>query len=107
MPSPTSSTRPTSRTSSLARYWSISFRRTETISSGLNRMAAFLDDVLSDRPQPGADAGVVTEVTHLQDDAAEQVGVDLHFKLRLALEPGPELFLDLRSLTIFEREGGF
>src|SRR5262249_12089142 len=66
MPSPTSSTRPTSRVSSCWRYWSISLVRTERISLVLILdMATPLDqsflDVLQPRPpraaeQPVADA---------------------------------------------------
>src|SRR5919202_1013490 len=45
MPSPTSITRPTSRTSSCSRYCSISRSSTGRISPALNRITASLDEV--------------------------------------------------------------
>src|SRR5437764_2258564 len=84
MPSPTSRTRPTSSTPTSLPYWSISFRRTETISSGLNLMAAALDQLIADDVQLMADAGIVEPVAHLHDHTPEQVGIDLLFQHRLA-----------------------
>src|SRR3954451_2966769 len=91
MPSPTSRTRPTSWTLSFSLYWSISSRRTETISSGLNRMAASLDKFGPHRLQARADAGVVEEIADPDDQAAEDFGVHLQAQDRLAAERLAEL----------------
>src|SRR5262249_25107798 len=96
MPSPTSSTRPTSRDSSLVRYWSISVFRTETISSALNLMAAFHQDLVFQLFEPGAHRAVVDPVADLNDHPAQQVGIHFRFEHRLAVNGftkfAPKLF---------------
>src|SRR5262249_42881461 len=76
MPSPTSRTRPISRATALPLNWSISLRRTETISSALNRMAASLDELFAEYVQAGPHAGVVDPVVYLHHQAAQEFGFD-------------------------------
>src|SRR5262245_44422916 len=76
MPSPTSSTRPTSWTSIWPRYCSISVCSTETISSALNLMAGSRDYVGTDCFQLGPDRGVHLQVAHAQDQTAKHVWID-------------------------------
>src|SRR5258707_1065233 len=106
MPSPTSSTRPTSRDTSLERYWSISDCRTETISSALNLMTASLNDLVADRDQPRPDRGVVEPISHLYDQAADQVGIRPHAQHRLLLESLAEFIPQAFLLIVRQRRGG-
>src|SRR5256885_14017188 len=76
MPSPTSRTRPTSRTSWPVPISLISRRRTETISSGLNLIAAPRQQLISDGLDPGADRAVEHLFADLDDHSAQEVGVD-------------------------------
>src|SRR5437868_4371294 len=103
MPSPISSTRPTSRDSTSARYWLISCWRTETISSALNRMAAFLADLVPELLQTGADAGVIQPVIDLDNQAAQQVGIDARVQDRLAPEGRPQFLPQPLGLTVVQR----
>src|SRR5437762_6214696 len=100
MPSPTSRTRPTSRASSLARYWSISVCRTETISSALNLMAASFDDLFPDVLQLGTDRPVIHPVADLHHQAAEQFRIDAGFQDRFLLELLPELLHEALALVV-------
>src|SRR5579871_6870614 len=86
IPSPTSSTRPTSRTSIPERYWSISACRTETISSALNLMTASRDELVPKVVEACADRAVVDPVAHVYYEAADQLGIDLGFHDRLQME---------------------
>src|SRR6185436_20588704 len=106
MPSPTSSTVPTSRTSSCAPYFSISIWMTEAISSALILMAIgklggdefvqgiaetsrrFVDGLRTHRHEAAGDAAVVKRVADLDDDAAEQLGVQFRDKDHFLLEQG-------------------
>src|SRR5438132_1345105 len=69
MPSPTSSTRPTSRASSFERYCSISVCSTETISSALNLMTASQQDVVADGFELGADRAVILPIADANEQA--------------------------------------
>src|SRR5437868_1122779 len=80
MPSPTSSTRPTSRACSLGRYSSISDWRTETISSTLNLMTASRDQLVANGFELRAHRGVVQPVADADGQAAQQVGGDALFE---------------------------
>src|SRR5947209_10489531 len=87
MPSPTSSTRPTSRVpASWSRPCMISCVRTETILSALNLMAAPLNQLLLDGFQTGAHAGVVDPVLHAHHQPPQKVRVHGRLEHRLALE---------------------
>ena len=77
MPSPTSSTRPTSVRVTSAWNCSISLWMTEVISSALNFMRLPFDQSLSELFQAVADRGVVDVVADLDDQAADQGRVDL------------------------------
>src|SRR5271163_2287146 len=76
MPSPTSSTRPTSRVSSCVRYCSISFCSTETISSALNLMTAHLPQLFTQIDQLRAHGPVQHPVGHANDDAAQKLRIN-------------------------------
>src|SRR5207249_3010268 len=91
MPSPTSSTRPTSSDLSLERYCSISAWRTETISSALNLMTASLNDLIPDRLELRAHRGVVEPIADPHDQAAKQLWIGPHAQERLTLEGVLEL----------------
>src|SRR5688572_5697648 len=99
IPSPTSSTRPTSWTTAPSLPASlISFRRTETISSGLNFMTATLDQLIADLVQSLTDACVVLPVVDPDDQPAQDVRIDplVHHGLlagELAHLPGEPLAL--------------
>src|SRR3954452_3349700 len=84
MPSPTSSTSPTSRESVVRPHFLISSSITEAISPGLNLMTAPLDQLVPDHFQAGADAGVVHPVPHAHPQPAQQVRVDPGLEDRLA-----------------------
>ncbi len=60
--------------------------RTETISSALNLMAASLDELVPDVARRGPDRAVVDVVAHLDDQAAQQVGIDRMFEDRFGLQ---------------------
>src|SRR5438552_13466476 len=105
MPSPTSSTRPTSRASSLVRYWSISVWRTETISSALNLMTASLNNLVPDRVEPGAHRGVVEPIADPHDQTAEQLRIGPHVQERLALERFLQFMTQSFALVIGQRCG--
>src|SRR5438045_3177921 len=77
MPSPTSSTWPISTAWSLLRYWSISFVRTEAISSALNLMTTSLDDLVPEVHQLGAHRAVELPIVDAHHQAAQQFGIDL------------------------------
>src|SRR6516162_7206160 len=91
MPSPTSSTRPTSRAVTSWPESMISRSSTETISSALNLITTSLNELFADVVQPGADAGVVDPVVHLHDQAAQQVRVGAGLQDRLAAEGSAQL----------------
>src|SRR5450432_3353751 len=86
MPSPTSSTRPTSRTSWAVPSRPISPRRTETISSGLNFIAAPRQQLISDRLDACPHRTVEYLVADLHDHSAQQVRLNLGTHHRV--EPG-------------------
>src|SRR5215217_7930567 len=77
MPSPTSSTRPTSVRVTWASNCSISLTITEAISSALNFMRLPFHQSLAKLFEPVADRGVEDVVADLDDQAADQAGVDL------------------------------
>src|SRR4051794_31578674 len=103
MPSPTSSTTPVSRESAWPPKSLICRCSTETISSGLNLMAAVLDDLVADVLEPGADAGVVEPVADAHHQPAQQVGVERRFQHRL-LPQGLAQFAD-QPLLLLGRQG--
>src|SRR3954454_1562377 len=86
MPSPTSSTRTTSRVSILAPYCSISDCRTETISSALNLMTASRKNLITNVVDTGSHGGVVLPVADANLEAAQDGGIDLDVQHRLDAE---------------------
>src|SRR5437016_3507799 len=103
MPSPTSSTRPTSRASSLERYWSISVCNTETISSALNLMTASRDDLVPKSFQLGFHRVVVQPVADLHHHATKQVWLDGRLQHRLLVEGVPQLLPQSLLLVVRQR----
>src|SRR5205809_172707 len=77
IPSPTSSTRPTSVRVTCDWNCSISRWMTEVISSALNFMGLSFDESAADRLEAGADRGVVHIITDLDDQPADQRRVNL------------------------------
>src|SRR5439155_16393460 len=106
MPSRTSSTRPTSRASRWARYWSISLWRTETISSALNLMTASLDDLFPHAFQALADGGIVDPIAHAHHHAAEQIGIEPGVEQRLLVIALAQLSEQVFALVLRQRHGG-
>src|SRR5262245_34708883 len=102
MPSPTSSTRPTSWARICSLKPTISRWRTETISSGLNLMIASLHQLLPDPVDARPDAGVVEPVADAQHEPAQQLGIDLRVQQRLALEDRADLLPDALLLVVVE-----
>src|SRR6266404_2886034 len=74
MPSPTSSTSPTSRDSSCCRCFSISALITETISPGLNLIVTVHQELSAQAFDLGLHRAVQHAVADLHDHAAEQLG---------------------------------
>src|SRR5205823_6330643 len=103
MPSPTSSTRPTSRASSFERYCSISVCSTETISSALNLMTASQQDVVADGFELGADRAVILPIADANAQAGDQLRLDFQIQDGLAVQRGAEL--SLQALFLVVREG--
>src|SRR5215472_4772852 len=92
MPSPIWRTVPTSARSVSTSYCSIRWRRIDVISSGLSFKALSTPhEFVSQSFQSPADARVDAQRARLQDDAANQVGIDLLRRLDLA----PRRVLDL------------
>src|SRR5262245_59876489 len=83
MPSPISSTRPTSWTVILSNYVLISVVSTETISSALNLMTATRQDLVADVVDTCFYGGVVLPVAHPDLDAAQDRRIDLRHHHRL------------------------
>src|SRR5437868_2288199 len=98
MPSPTSSTLPTSRESTCARYCAISLDRTDTISSALNLMTASRDELVLNRFQARPQRQVEQPVADLDLQAAEQRRVHRLQQDRLHLEGVVGAGLDLGAL---------
>src|SRR5262249_1432337 len=100
MPSPTSRTVPVSRASTPVL---ISSTNTETISSTLNAMTAPIDELIPDVLEACEDAGVVDPVLNADDQAAEDVGIDLLVEDRLDGDHGTDVVLDPVPLLIRQR----
>src|SRR4051812_31025056 len=103
MPSPTSRTRPTSRTSDPAPSPLISRWRTETISSGLNFMAAPGQQLISDGVDARSHRTVEDLVAHLDDHPAQQTFVNAGGNDRL--QPGRVQNPFLQLVRLLVREG--
>src|SRR6266700_6783140 len=85
MPSPSWRTVPTSARSVSTSYCSIRWRRIDVISSGLSFKALSAPhEFVSQSFQSPAHARVDAERAHLEDDAADEAGVDLLRRLDLA-----------------------
>src|SRR2546421_5919596 len=106
MPSPTSSTRPTLRASMPAFELSISLARTETISLTFNAITAPLDELVADRAQPGAHAGVVAPVADLDRQPAQEVGAHRLVQDGLQRRHRPHVVGDAPPLLVGERQDG-
>src|SRR5437016_14602741 len=102
MPSPTWSTLPTSARSVSTSYSSIRCLRIEVISSGLSFTvsAPRCRQFLAQSVQAAADARVGAARADLQDDPADQVGVDLPLRLDAAARALLDLAEDLVGLLV-------
>src|SRR5215210_4774893 len=105
IPSPTSSTRPTSRTSWPDPRPVISRWRTETISSGLNFIAAPRQQLIADGLDPVPDRAVEHLVADLDDHPAQKGLVHLGRDDRV--EPGglADRLVELLGLGVRQRDG--
>src|SRR2546422_1077696 len=103
MPSPTSSTRPTSRVSICERYCSISLVRTETISSALNLMTTSRDELVPDNVKLRADRGVVDPVAYLHHQSAQKIGIDPRFQNGFQTKRLVQFLL--KAFTLIVRQG--
>src|SRR3954452_1154971 len=103
MPSPTSSTRPTSRDSTVARVPWISPIRMEVISSARNAMTAPLDELVADHVELGTDAGVIDPVADPHDQPAQQFRIYLFFEDRLDLRRRPHVVAQPPPLLVGQR----
>src|SRR3954466_6609416 len=106
MPSPTSSTRPVSRTSSCCPKSAICFPMMEAISlaSSFNDIAASGQELGAEGGQPGPHGAVVDLVPDLDHHAAEQVRVHLLDQHRLLAERPGERLADVVPLVVGERD---
>src|SRR5262245_37432916 len=104
MPSPTSRTRPTSRTSWRAPRCLSSSRITEAISSGLNFIAAPRQELISDGVDPGPDRAVVDLVADLDDHAAQEVRVEPRDDDRVESGRLPDRLPERLGLLLRERD---
>src|SRR5262249_51673097 len=106
MPSPTSSTRPTSRASSRSPpTLLISCSRTETISSALNLMTASLNQLVPNRLQPAAYGPIVQPVADADHQAAQQIGIDAGFQHGFAVVQRTQLVPQAVLLVFRQRHG--
>src|SRR6185369_16212390 len=105
MPSPTDRTVPTSETSASAEKFAIWSRMTREISAArMSIQLAF--HRLSESVEFGADRGVDLLAAQLDDDSAEDVGVDLSVDRDVAAGAGAELRLERSELVVVERARG-
>src|SRR3569623_934621 len=105
MPSPTSSTRPTSRTSILESYCSISCWRTEAISSALNFMDTPMDHLRPNPFQLRGNGRVVDGVADTDHDAGDQVGIDLSLQPGFRRQYAAQLRSNALRLVVRQRRG--
>src|SRR5262249_34843162 len=105
MPSPTSSTRPTSTTSTLLLYCSISLVRTEAISLALNLMTASHEDLIADVLEFRTHRGIVLPIADADANAGDQFGIGFQLEDGLEAPPTAELFLQMLALIVGERDG--
>src|SRR5581483_2929630 len=110
MPSPIWRTVPTSARSVSTSYCSIRWRRIDVISSGLSFKAlsapSCLHEFGSQSFQSPADARVDSQRARLQDDAADEVGVDLLRRLDLAAGRVLDLLEDRLRLGVAQLARG-
>src|SRR5208283_3100676 len=106
MPSPSSITRPTSRTSMRDSKCSISCWMTEAISSALNFMGAPLVDILAEVPQLIGDRAVVDHVADPEHGAADQLRIGLLLQHRLTPQLGADVLHDLAGRLRADGGGG-
>src|ERR1700722_20314346 len=106
MPSPTSSTRPTSRLSIPVFSPVISCSITETISSTLNAITAPLDELVPDVQQARSDTRVVDPILNADDQPAQDGRIDNFLKHRLALADLADVLAQSFALVVGQRHRG-
>src|SRR5919198_1699494 len=105
MPSPTWRTVPTSARSVSTSYCSIRAFRIEVISSGLSftcSPSSSLDQLSAQALEASAHAAVEPERPGLEDDSAEEAGIDATRCLHLAPRPALDLSDDSLRLLLVE-----
>src|ERR1017187_1616739 len=104
MPSPTSSTRPTSLRVTSGENCSISRWMTELISSALNFMRLSFDQSLAKLCEPALRRRVVTEVTYLDHQAGDQIRVGRNLQERRRPGQPGKPFAQRLQLALVQRE---
>src|SRR5579871_2421821 len=105
MPSPTSSTRPTSLESSWGRNCSSSVCRTETISSALNLITASRDELIANGVELRPDRRIVNVVADAHHHAAQEIRIDPHFQQGFLFERLPQLVQQALALIVGQGDG--
>src|SRR5438445_12259623 len=108
MPSPTSSTRPVSRTSSLSPMSAICRPMIDVISLALsfNDIAASGHQLIAESLQAGTHGGVVDLVADLNDQPAEQLGIGAKVQDGRFVKRFGKRFANLVLLGFGQRHGG-
>src|SRR5690242_10649667 len=105
MPSPTERTVPTSETCASASKFAIWSRMTREISAArMSIQLAF--HRLGESVEFGADGGVDLLAAQLDDDSAEDGGIDRRVDVDVAAGAAPQLLAKRRQLVVVERPGG-
>src|SRR5207302_1359825 len=106
MPSPTDSTVPTSETCASASKFAIWSPMTREISAARISIVQLAFHRGCETVEFGADRGVDLLAAQLDDDSAENVGVDRSVDRDVAAGAGAELLLERGELVVTERPGG-
>src|SRR3954451_7967409 len=106
MPSPTDSTVPTSETCASASKLAIWSRMTREISAARISIVVLAFHRGCETVEFGADRGVDLLAAQLDDDSAENVGIDSRVDGDVAAGAGPKLCLERGKLVVVERTGG-
>src|SRR5206468_12459603 len=106
MPSPTDSTVPTSETCASASKFAIWSRMTREISAARISIVQLAFHRGCETVEFGADRGVDLLAAQLDDDSAEDGGLDRGVDLDLAPGAGAELLAERCELVVVQRPGG-
>src|SRR5437763_11826712 len=106
IPSPTERTVPTSETCASASKFAIWSRMTREISAARISIVVLAFHRGCETVEFGADRGVDLLAAQLDDDSAENVGIDSRVDGDVAAGAGPKLCLERGKLVVVERTGG-